>query len=107
MTDRTGQQCGEYILLRLLGCGGFGEVYLGEHIDDKTEAAVKVLKTQLTTNAELTEFINEARTFRLKHPHIVELLDFGIGADGTPFLVMVYASNGTLRTRHPEGTRLP
>ncbi len=49
----------------------------------------------------------EARTLvRLVHPHIVRVLDFGIEGK-TPFLVMDYASHGTMRQRHPKGIRLP
>src|SRR5712692_10602289 len=107
MTDRVGQQYGDYRLLRLIGDGNFGEVYLGEHVGDKTFVAVKVLNTSLTNQKDLTDFINEARTITLNHPHIVKLLDFGIQDDGTPFLVMVYAPDGTLRERHPEGSVLP
>src|SRR5207253_11229950 len=49
----------------------------------------------------------EARTIaHLEHPHIVRILDFGIEGK-TPFLVMSYAPNGTLRQRHPKGAVLP
>ena len=48
MSDRIGQQLGNYQLLRLLGEGGFAQVYLGEHIHLGTEAAIKVLHMQLT-----------------------------------------------------------
>ena len=107
MADRVGQQFGQYRLSRLLGQGSFGEVYLGEHIYTHTLVAVKILQVRLTAE-DLKEFINEASTmFRLQHPHIVRLLDFGIGPANTPFLVMAYAANGTLRQRHPKGTRLP
>ena len=106
-SDRIGQQFGEYRLQRWLGGGGFGDVYLAEHVHDHAPAAVKVLQTRLTRQEELKEFINEARTFRLKHPHIVPILDFGIGAGDAPFLVMDYAPNGTLRKRHSKGTSVP
>ncbi len=36
------------------------------------------------------------------HPHIVRILDFGIDRDNAPYLIMEYASHGTLRTRHPS-----
>lgn len=106
-SDRVGQQVGEYRLLRLLGGGGFGEVYLTEHVRSHSHAAIKVLHAHLANNEELKTFINEARTFRLKHPHIVPLLDFGITPNNVPYLVMEYASNGTLRERHPLGTQVP
>ncbi len=107
MADHIGQQFGQYRLIRFLGHGSFGEVYLGEHGHKQTLAGVKLLQARLTPE-DLKEFINEASTtFRLQHPNIVQLLDFGLGPDNTPFLAMAYAPNGTLRQRHPKGTRLP
>jgi serine/threonine protein kinase len=107
MTDRTGQQLGNYSLTRLLGRGGFADVYLGEHIYLGTNAAIKVLQTRLSNEAELEWFVNEARTVaRLSHPNIVRVLDFGVDNE-TPFLVIEYAPNGTLRERHLPGTILP
>ena len=106
MVDRVGQQLGNYRLLRLLGQGGFAEVYLGEHLYLKTQAAIKVLHAQIVDdNSE--SFIAEARTIAsLVHPHIVRVLDFGI-EQTIPFLVMDYAPHGTLRRRYPNGTLLP
>ena len=108
MTDRggrEGQQLGNYRLMSPLGQGGFAEVYLGEHIYLKTHAAIKVLQAQLASN-EMQQFLLEAQTLvRLKHPHIVKVLEFGL-ANNIPFLVMDYAPNGTLRQRHPKGIPL-
>jgi len=107
MTDRIGQRLGNYHITRLLGRGGFAEVYLGEHIYLKTPAAVKILHTRLSGQEDLDGFLREAQLIaRLIHPNIVRVMDFGIEGD-TPFLVMDYASHGTLRQRHPKGTRLP
>ena len=47
MPDRVGQQLGNYRLTRLLGRGGFADVYLGEHLYLKNRAALKVLRTSL------------------------------------------------------------
>lgn len=106
MSDKVGQQLGNYRLTRLLGGGGFAQVYLGEHIYLSTQAAIKVLHSQLTSD-NVEWFRTEARTIaRLVHPHIVRVLDFGV--DGlTPFLVMDYAPNGSLRQQHPRGKRVP
>lgn len=105
MADRRGQQFGNYRLDRLLGRGAFAEVYLGDHIYLGTPAAVKLLTTRLSPD-EVKSFLTEARTLvRLNHANIVQVLDFGLEGD-TPFLVMSYAPNGTLRTRHPPGTKL-
>src|SRR5215467_1648176 len=101
----VGEQFGEYRLIRLIGRGGFADVYLGEHALHKTEAAVKVLHTRLE-HGNVKSFLNEARSIRLRHPHIVQVLDFGL-EDDVPFLVMEYASHGSLRQRYPKGTQLP
>jgi serine/threonine protein kinase len=106
MTNRVGQQLGNYHLIGLLGEGGFAEVYLGEHIHLGTKAAIKVLRTQLTAD-DLEIFRNEARTIaQLEHPHIIRVLEFGV-EERTPFLVMSYANNGTMRLLHPKGSRVP
>src|SRR6266699_181128 len=106
ITDWTGRQLGNYRLRSLLGHGGFAEVYLGEHIYLETQAAIKVLHTQLAST-DIEQFRIEARTIaHLIHPHIVRVLEFGVEGR-TPFLVMDYAPKGTLRERHPKGTRLP
>ena len=106
MADREGEQLGNYRLIQLLGQGNFSEVYLGEHIHLNTQAAIKVLYGQVV-NHDMTSFLTEARTLaRLRHPHIIQVLDFGIEGT-TPFLVMDYAPGGHLRQRHPKGTPLP
>jgi serine/threonine protein kinase len=104
--DRVGQRFGNYRLSRLIGQGGFAEVYLGEHIFLDTQTAIKVLYTQLV-GQDVEQFRQEARTIaHLEHPHIVRLLDFGVEGT-TPYLIMSYAPNGTMRERYPKGTRLP
>ena len=107
MADRVGQQLGKYRLARLLGQGGFAEVYLATHIHLGTEAAIKVLHTQLATPGDIEKFRQEAQTIaKLVHPNIVRVLDFDV-ADGVPYLVMDYAPNGSMRQRQPAGARLP
>lgn len=106
MSERIGQQLGNYRLVGLLGQGGFADVYLGEHVYLSTLAAVKVMNAQLASQ-DTEQFRVEARTLaQLIHPGIVRVLDFGL-KEQTPFLVLDYAPNGTLRQRHPKGTRLP
>jgi len=106
MIEYVGQKLGNYRLIKLLGRGGFADVYLGEHIYLQTPAAIKVLQMRLTDEA-LGKFLAEARTIaRFSHPNIVSVLEFGI-ENATPFLVMSYAPYGSLRERHPRGSLLP
>src|SRR5712692_10786806 len=105
MADRAGQQLGNYRLIRLIGQGGFADVYLGEHLYLKNRAALKLLRTSLT-DEEVEQFLAEAQTLaQLTHPQIVRVLDFSV-EQGTPVLVMEYAPRGTLRQRHPHGSYL-
>lgn len=105
--ERIGQTVSDYHLVRWLGGGGFGNVYLAKHTHDGEQVALKVLEIRLTKSEDFSAFLNEARMMRLRHPHIVPLLDFGLSGEGTPFLVMEYAPEGTLRDRHPKGSRVP
>lgn len=107
MADHTGQQVGNYRLVRLLGRGGFAEVYLGQHVRLPSQrAAIKILATRINSE-DVQAFEHEADTIAsLAHPHIVRLLDFDI-FEGMPFLVMEYAPNGSLRQRHRGGQIVP
>ena len=104
MADRVGQQLGNYRLIQLLGQGYFADVYLGEHIHLNTQAALKVLHEQVASH-EAESFLTEARTIApLRHPHIVQVLDFGVEGT-TPFLVMdvwEHAYGGMARPRYIE-----
>jgi serine/threonine protein kinase len=66
-------------MVRLLGEGGFGEVYLVENPLNHRRAAVKVLHTELARDAELVRrFLNEARAASaICHPNIIDVLDAG------------------------------
>lgn len=108
MTNRIGQRFGNYRLLRFLGEGGYATVYLAEHIHLNTRAAIKILSTKLTIQ-ETEQFRHEAYLLaHLSHPNIVRVLDFGMEeTEGLPFLVMQYASRGTLRQQYAQGEIVP
>ena len=61
MSERIGQQFGNYRLVDILGEGGFAEVYLGEHIHLGTQVAVKILHAKLVKR-DHESFLREART---------------------------------------------
>ncbi len=104
-TDLTGEQFGNYQLLRLLGQGAFAAVYLGKHQYLERLDAIKVLQLQMAEGTH-ESFRREARTIaQLHHPHIIGVHDFGFESQ-TPYLVMAYMPNGTLRSKYSEGTHL-
>src|SRR5436309_13523550 len=106
MTDCVGQKIGNYRLVRLLGEGGQASVYLAEHSYLGSSAAIKLLSMRVAPK-DIEQFQQEGRMLAaLEHPHIVRVLDLGL-EDRTPYLVMAYSPGGTLRTRHPKGSRLP
>ncbi len=106
MANLVGKQFGNYHLLQHVGHGGFADVYLGEHHYLKMPAAIKVMHTRMSPE-DLQEFLKEAQIIAaLKHSHIVRILEFS-QENNIPFLVMEYATQGTLRQRHPKGTILP
>jgi serine/threonine-protein kinase len=61
MSEFVGKQLGNYRLLKLLGQGGFADVYLGVHIHLNTQAAIKVLQMRLI-GSNMEQFRTEART---------------------------------------------
>ena len=67
MADRTGQQFGNYRLVSLLGAGGYAEVYLGQHVRFKQQAAIKVLHAHLS-GQEVEHFQHEAETIATLAP---------------------------------------
>jgi serine/threonine protein kinase len=106
VADLLGQQFGNYRLVSLLGQGGYAEVYLGQHVRFKQQAAIKVLHAHLS-GVEAEHFQQEAETIAtLAHPSIIRVFDFDV-QEGLPFLAMDYAPNGSLRQRYPKGSLVP
>ena len=82
---------GAYRIIRLLGEGGMGVVYLAEREDLGSLAAIKILRDAWLSPARRERFANEQRTLaRLNHPSIARLYDADALADGTPWFVMEY-----------------
>ena len=105
MNNRVGQQWGNYRLERLLGRGGFAEVYLGSHIHLGTRVAVKVFSPR-PEPSHSRQILEEASAYaRLDHPHIIRMFEFGYEQEA-PYVVMQYAPGGTLRQLHPRGSPL-
>ena len=88
---------GKYIIESLLGAGGYGAVYLGTHASLGGKVAVKVLLSKGGANEEFSQrFRREAATLsRLRHPHVVDVIDFGQDS-GVEYLVLEYIAGRAL-----------
>lgn len=86
------RQLGQYRLLRLIGAGGMGEVYLAEHQLMKRPCAIKLIRPGKATDPQaMARFEREVRaTAKLSHWNTIEIFDFGRTEDGTFYYVMEY-----------------
>jgi tetratricopeptide (TPR) repeat protein/tRNA A-37 threonylcarbamoyl transferase component Bud32 len=84
---------GPYRIVRELGRGGMGTVFLGERDDAqfKMRAAIKLIKRGMDSDAVLERFRHERQILAgLEHPNIARLLDGGTSSEGLPYFVMEY-----------------
>ena len=85
------REIGPYRLLRVLGEGGMGTVFLAARTDLGSHAAVKVLRDAWLSSSRRERFATEQRALAiLNHPSIARLYDAGALSDGTPWIVMEY-----------------
>ncbi len=89
---------GKYRLVRLIDQGGMGAVFEAEHMVIGSTMAVKLLHTQLVQDQDMvSRFLREARAASaVGSPHIVDVTDAGLAADGSPYLVMEYLEGESL-----------
>ena len=105
MKRQERQRLGNYWIIKLLGRGGFADVYLGEHTSLRSPAAIKVLNDRPTREKQERFWTEAYITANLTHRHIVQIFDFD--EESSPsFLVMQNAQNGSLEARH-RAERLP
>ena len=93
--------CGPYRLVRLLGSGGMGSVYLGQRTDGEIQqqVAVKLLRSGEDRPSWRDRFLRERQLLAdLNHPSIARLLDAGHTSDGRPYLVMEYVDGVPIDT---------
>src|SRR5262249_21485618 len=86
------RKLGQYVLRRLLGKGGMGEVYLGEHVLLRRACAIKLIRPdQAGDRTTLSRFEREVKAMAaLTHWNTVEIYDYGHAEDGTFYYVMEY-----------------
>ena len=113
--NRIGQRFGSFEITKFLGRGGFADVFLGRNVNlPEQEVAIKVLDKMMIQFEKAEQFKKEAQIIlSLRHPSIVQfyLYDIYWNPQKTntayPYIVMEYASKGSLRSMHPRGTKLP
>ena len=94
-----GQRVGAYRIVREIGRGGMGSVYLAERADEayRQKVALKVLRRGMDTDEIVRRFRSERQILaNLKHENIAMLLDGGAVEDGRPFLVMEHVEGRPL-----------
>lgn len=96
--DLTGRTLGDFQILRKIGTGGMGQVYLARQLSLKREVAVKLLRNDLADNPKaLKRFEAEAHAVaRLNHPNIVQVYHLG-ESDGLRYMVLEYVEGRNLR----------
>ena len=97
------RQVGPYVVLRRLGEGAMGEVFLAEQREPvRRQVAIKVIKFGLSTRDVIARFDLERQALAmLAHPNIARILDGGTTTDGRPYFAMEYV-DGTPITRYAE-----
>ena len=93
------EQVGAYKILRALGRGGMGTVYLAERSsgDFEHQVAIKLIKPGVFSDSLIERFGRERQILaQLNHPHIAHLYDGGETGDGQPYIVMEYVEGQTL-----------
>jgi eukaryotic-like serine/threonine-protein kinase len=108
--SRVGQTIAQrYRIVRLLGEGGMGAVYLAEHTLMKKRFALKMLHGEMAQNEEVIgRFRREAEAAaHLEHPHVVAATDFGQIEDGSFFLVLEFVDGTSLRAALAGGPMAP
>ncbi len=88
--DRSGEVIEKFTLVRLLGQGGMGQVYIADHQFTRRRVALKVLAGQAAQSETVyARFQKEAQAAALVgHPNMVQIIDFGRDAAGLPFMAM-------------------
>ncbi len=104
----VGEVLGNYRLVSELSSGGMGTVYRARHELLGREAAIKLLRPELSSNDVLVQrFFNEAKAATaIRHPGIIEVYDFGYTDDGRAYLVMEFLDGESLGTRIAHRGRL-
>jgi len=93
----VGKTIGNYKVIKEIGRGGMGAIYLAEREDFQHRVALKVIKRGMDTDEIVRRFEQEREVLAaLNHPNIARLLDGGTTDDGLPFLVMEYVEGSPL-----------
>jgi hypothetical protein len=91
---------GKYELLSVVGSGGMGIVYKARQVMLDKQVAVKTVLSAMPSDHAIRRFQQEGKAAsRLSHPNVISIFDFGISANGKPYLVMDWVEGSTLADR--------
>jgi serine/threonine protein kinase len=98
---RAGSTIGQYRVVRKIGEGGMGVVFVGEHVLIGRKAAIKLLKREVSEHRGTVErFFNEARAIAaIQDPGIPQLFDVGVTRDKSAFIVMELLDGESVENR--------
>ena len=95
---KLGQKLGQYTIIKSLGEGGLGQVYLARHAMLKRPTAIKILKSSLISAEMNQRFEREVQAAsQLTHPNTIQIFDYGQTSQGIFYYVMEYVEGPTLR----------
>lgn len=96
---------GKYRIVRQLGRGGMGVVYLADHILLGRQRALKFISSELSQDPRfLKRFRHEAKAAsELRHPNVVEVVDLDQAEDGSPYIAMEFVEGTGLREALADG----
>jgi len=107
--DLVGQIVAQFHIIKKLGEGGMGQVYLAEHVKMQRKAALKVMNPGMTQDPDaIARFNREANNAsKINHPNVCQIFDFGETAEGLIFLAMEFIDGQSLTALIEKNGSLP
>jgi hypothetical protein len=105
---RHARRLGQYVLEKKIGEGGMGQVYRARHGMMRRPSAIKLLRAEQASEAQLRRFEREVQlTARLSHPNTITIFDYGRTSDGVFYYAMELLEGATLQRLVEVGGRQP
>ena len=105
ISDLSGEEIGPYFLIKLLGSGGMGDVYLAREREPvERSVAIKLLRLDVNIQADMKRFLRERQIMGgFQHPNIAQIFTAGSSPDGYSYIVMEHVEGTDLITTAGRG----